>query len=142
MRLWSLLFVCLCALIALPTSVACGTHCVDFCADAPTTSKILETNGLLVGVLDTSCTNFRLSGTQIIADMLDASKTCHVEITLSDAEHFSFDVPFTNHINQCCCASCTEGFAADWQMITAGSPFESVDASPFAPSDASDAADD
>lgn len=125
------------AMVAMSASLACGTHCTSFCAGhAP--AVILEANNLLVTSVTSSCSNIRLSGSDVVGDLRSGPETCHVDILLSDSNHFSFDVPFTNHINECCCADCVEGFDAVWQPVDASAPPPLSDASPFPPPEASD----
>jgi hypothetical protein len=131
--------VWLSAMIAMSASLACGAHCLKFCA-GPASSEILETNGLLVTSFSSTCPSIQLSSgsssSEISGSLLDHSQTCHVEAALDDGEHFSLDVPFTSFVHDCCCdGTCFQGFAPVWQPIIRngvftpdGSPFPVVDA--------------
>ena len=134
-------FIWLCAMLTMSASFACGSLCTDFCCEH-VPAVILVANNLLVTSVTSSCGNVRLSGSNVVADLSNVSETCHVEILLSDRSHFSFDVPFTNHIDQCCCASCIEGFDAVWDPVDASAPPQFSDAWSLPPNDAnSDASD-
>ena len=126
---------------AMTATLACGAHCLSFCA-GPTPSIILQANGYVVTSFSSTCADVALSGSTIAGTLLAQSQTCHIDATLNDGEHFSLDVPFTNHTTACCCGSgCFEGYAAVWQPIVLDAPY-TPDASPFPPVDASDAATD
>jgi hypothetical protein len=131
-----MLVVWLAAMIGISTSLACG-NCNVFCGGPPPT-QILVANNLGITSLASSCPNIRISGSSVIGDLDDHSETCPVDIHLSNGEHFTFDVPFTQHCKACCCGSCTEGFEAAWDAVDASAPPPPPDASPFPPSDASD----
>jgi hypothetical protein len=125
----------LCAMTAISASLACQARCNDFCNESGPVD-ILEVNNLLVSSVTSSCNNVELSGNEVIGNLLDKPATCHVEIFVSDGEHFAFDIPFTVQPATCCGTTPT-GFTASWNTVMVG--FPSLDASPFPPTDASDA---
>jgi len=127
-------------MVAMSVSLACSPHCSSFCA--PTPSPILVANNLQITSLSSTCANIRIAGSDVVGDLLEESKTCHVDVVLSNGDDFAFDVPFTNRFKQCCCGSCVEGFEATWQAVDASAPPPLPDASPFPLIDASDASAD
>lgn len=128
--------VWLAAMLAM-LALACGGNCTGFCNNAAPT-VILEAQNRLVTSVSSSCGNVHLAGSDVVGELLHEPETCHVEVLLADGEHFAFDIPFTEHIDDCCCKSCIEGFDAVWQTVDASAPTPLPDASPFPPSDAGD----
>jgi len=124
------------------SSLSCGSRrCTEFCS-IHSPAVIFEANDILVTHFDSSCDNIHLSASRIIGELRNKPATCHVDILLADGEQFAFDVPFTQHIDECCCNSCIEGFDAVWQPVAVNALPPLPDASPFPPTDASDAAPD
>jgi len=68
----------------------------------------------------------------VVAEPLSQPRTCHIETLLSDGEHFSFDLSFTNAIE---CSGCIGGYTATWQVVFIAVPPVTFDGG-FAPFDA------
>lgn len=129
------------------------TRCSKPLCDAPTDAGaeacrdrqpilVLQASGALVTSITSSCANAHLvediEGTELFLDVLAEPiaepKECHIEILLSDAEHFAFDIPFTKLID---CSTCTAGYIANWNAVFVSVPAPHFDGS-FPSPDASD----
>ena len=77
---------------------------------------VLVVEGAFVTSITSSCNNAHLitdhEQLDVLAEPLERPATCHIEVRLSDDEHFAFNMPFTQPID---CPTCIGGYTATWQ---------------------------